>query len=281
MRSARTARRATAPVSASTPVGRSTAITARAAVVEVAQRLHRVGDRALRHAACAGAEQSVEREVPLVARSDQSLELGLAADPDRRDPGLDQPVQRDARVAAHALGVSGQPDDDVGAAPGQVARGDESIAAIVAAAAQHQHAQRQHRAVPALHRRDHARAGALHQLGAGGVTAVDGRAVERAHLLRGQDPRHGRSRGRRSAFAGAAARIRSEIAQQARAVGGVAPRALDQIRVGRDEGQVEQLGIGLLLEVDPLLLVPHERHRFLDGVERLPGRKAWLKTSKT
>lgn len=71
----------------------------------------------------------------------------------------------------------------------------------------------------------------------------------------------------------ARARFRGEIADQALPVLGVALAAADQVGIAGDERQVEPLGVGLLLEVDALLLVTLERHRALDGLEDLAGEE--------
>src|SRR5438876_13474 len=73
----------------------------------------------------------------------------------------------------------------------------------------------------------------------------------------------------------AATRLAVEIAHQSAAIIRVALDAIEQRRVGRDEGQIEQLGIGFLLEVDAFLLVALVLHGALDGVER-PARQEAL-----
>src|SRR5439155_19574367 len=77
--------------------------------------------------------------------------------------------------------------------------------------------------------------------------------------------------GRWSALPSPRARLGREITNQSRAVVGLALGSLDQFGVVRDEWQVEQLGISLLLRIDPLLLVALERGRLLRGVENLAG----------
>src|SRR4029453_16247350 len=81
--------------------------------------------------------------------------------------------------------------------------------------------------------------------------------------------------GRRSdsAAAAAGARLAGELLLQPLAIGGVALDAGQEVRVGGDEGEVEQLGFGLLLVVDPLLLVTLERRGALDVVDRLAGQE--------
>src|SRR5438034_219744 len=69
-----------------------------------------------------------------------------------------------------------------------------------------------------------------------------------------------------STLATAAAGLAVEIAHQPGVVGLVALDALEQRRVRRDERQIEQLGIGFLLEVDAFLLVTLMLHGALDGV---------------
>src|SRR5260221_2667479 len=59
-----------------------------------------------------------------------------------------------------------------------------------------------------------------------------------------------RMRDRVSASARARARLERQLAQQTLAIPGVARGPVDEIGVGGDEGQIEQLGIGLLLHVD-------------------------------
>src|SRR5262245_30899945 len=72
---------------------------------------------------------------------------------------------------------------------------------------------------------------------------------------------------RESALAVPAARLAVQVAHQPRAVRGVARDAVEQLGVGRDERQIEQLRIGLLLQVDAFLLVPLVLGRALDVVE--------------
>src|SRR5438876_3868838 len=67
-----------------------------------------------------------------------------------------------------------------------------------------------------------------------------------------------------STAARAVARFGQQVLLEPSAVGGIASDALQQVGIGRDERQIEQLRIGFLLQVDALLLVALERHRLLD-----------------
>src|SRR5688572_11106423 len=78
---------------------------------------------------------------------------------------------------------------------------------------------------------------------------------------------------RGASMARARAGFRSQIPHQALLIGGLAVHAPDQVRVGRDEGEIEQLGIGFLLGIDALLLVSLERGRPFHRVERLAGHE--------
>src|SRR5262245_48126979 len=69
----------------------------------------------------------------------------------------------------------------------------------------------------------------------------------------------------------APAGLGAQLLDQAIPIPGVARDTRHEIGVVGDEGQVEQLGRGLLLRVDPLLLVPQERRRLLHRVERASG----------
>ncbi len=177
-----------APVSAFTPVGRSTATMRGAALVQLAQRLHGGGGEPLGFAPRAGAQHGVQREVPLIARGEQVRKVRLAFERHRLEPRRLHALEVDARVAAHPFERPHHAHRDRSAVRAQLARGDEAVATIVARAREHQHAQAQGRAVTPLHRRDHARARPFHQLGAGDEAALDGGPVQPAHLVRGQQP---------------------------------------------------------------------------------------------
>src|SRR5438093_6027548 len=62
-----------------------------------------------------------------------------------------------------------------------------------------------------------------------------------------------------------------QVLLQTLAVNRVARDAREQVRIGGDERQVEQLGIRLLLQVDAFLLVALKRNGLLDRVERSAG----------
>src|SRR5215471_9346903 len=72
-----------------------------------------------------------------------------------------------------------------------------------------------------------------------------------------------------SAIATARARVAGQVLHQPLLVFRVALAARYQIRIDRDEGEIEQLGVGFLLGVDALLLVSRERGGALDAVEGL------------
>ena len=64
------------------------------------------------------------------------------------------------------------------------------------------------------------------------------------------------------------ARLGAQLLGQAAAILGLALDAGDELGIAGDEGQIEQLGDGLLLGVDAFLSVALERRRLLDRVER-------------
>jgi len=99
----------------------------------------------------------------------------------------------DERLATHPRRVAQQAEVHLGPARAQVARGDQTVAAVVAGAAQHQDAQPERRPVTPLHRLDRPGAGAFHHLLTRGDAARHRGAVEEAHLLGGdQGERHER-----------------------------------------------------------------------------------------
>jgi hypothetical protein len=157
-----------------------------AAFVQFAQCLHGGGGESLGLAPRAGAQHGVQREVPLVARGEQARQVRLALDRDRLDPPRLHAFEVDARVATHLLERPQDAHGDRGTVRAQLARRHEPVAAVVPRAREHQHAQAQRRAVAPLHRRDHARARAFHQFGAGDEAALDRGPVQPAHLVRGQ-----------------------------------------------------------------------------------------------
>ena len=136
VRSARTARRAIAPVSASTPVGRSTAITCvpASSICAAPARRRRSRPRVRRAAPCRAARR---RRSPSASRdpNERREMLAVARGDGGRARRRSSSLEAAERVAADASRAHRcRPTHDLGAARPQVARGDESVAAVVAGA---------------------------------------------------------------------------------------------------------------------------------------------------
>jgi hypothetical protein len=168
------------------PRGQVNGHDAGSALVQFAQRLDGSRGQPLGLTPRAGAQHGVQREVPGIARGEQARQVGLALERHRVESRRVHALQVDASVAAYPRKRSHHAHRDRRAVRTQPACGHEAIAAIVARAREHQHAQAQGRAVAPLHRGDHARARAFHQFGAGDEAALDGGPVQPAHLVRGQ-----------------------------------------------------------------------------------------------
>ena len=131
----------------------------------------------------AGAEQRVERQVPLIRLAPHRSQVGFARGDAPFDAGVAHRLERRGRIAGDAIHRPHHGDAHLRAALAQAHGGDESIAAVVAGAAGDEGAQSEQRPVAQLDSLDDAAPGAPHQVDARCVTGFNRAAVQRAHVF--------------------------------------------------------------------------------------------------
>ena len=154
-----------------------------------------VGDDGLHHSAerrlQTGTEDRIDDQGALRDLRKVQLPCLLVADLDDGDAETAEDVEIGAGIAADVGNRADDEDRGIDAALDQRPRHDESVAAVVAASAQHTDASVEPCFVRGLHRRDDLPARVLHQHQRRYSDFFDGVAIGLAHLRGSEDPHHG------------------------------------------------------------------------------------------